>query len=55
MQSNVIINAITENIILFKWALCSFGEEIQTQNFNVYNVNEVKNTTLEIFIVRRTE
>ena len=22
-------------------ALCSFGEEIQTQNFNIYNITEV--------------
>ena len=24
-----------------KWALCSVGEEIQTQNFNIYSINEV--------------
>ena len=27
--------------IAIKGALCNFGEEIQTQNFNVYNINEV--------------
>ena len=24
-----------------KGALCSFGQEIQTQNFYIYNINEV--------------
>ena len=24
-----------------KGALCSFGEEIQTQNFNIHDINEV--------------
>ena len=24
-----------------KWALCSVGEEIQTQNFYIYSINEV--------------
>ena len=26
---------------MFEGALCSFGEEIQTQNLNVYTINEV--------------
>ena len=26
--------------INLKGALCCFGEEIQTQNFNIYNINE---------------
>ena len=28
--------------LLFKGALCSFGEEIQSNIFNIYNVSEVK-------------
>ena len=24
-----------------KWALCSFGDEIQAQNSNIYNITEV--------------
>ena len=38
------------HIFFIKGALCSFGEEIQTRNRNIYNINEVKNTNLEIFI-----
>lgn len=25
---------------VIKGAVCIFGEEIQTQNFNIYNINE---------------
>ena len=28
-------------MVFVKGALRSFGEEIQTQNFNIYNINEV--------------
>ena len=35
------INHLTR--LTFKGALCSFGEEIQTHSFNIYNINEVKN------------
>ena len=27
--------------VFFKGALCRFGEEIQTQNVYIYNINEV--------------
>ena len=41
--------AITQD---FKGALCSFGEEIQTHNFNFYNMNEI--TREEMVKVPRT-
>ena len=31
-----------------KGALCSFGEEIQTQNLNIYNINETVIQNLSI-------
>ena len=31
-----------------KGALCSFGEEIQTQLFNIYSINEDDNTNSDI-------
>lgn len=31
-----------KNQFSVKGALCRFEEEIQTQNFNVYDINEVK-------------
>ena len=37
---------------LIKGALCSFGEEIQTQNCNIYNINEV---IIQIFSFLNTE
>ena len=33
--------------ITIKGALCSFGEENQTQNCNIYNINEVIKHTLK--------
>ena len=28
-------------LTIVKWALCSFGEEIKSQNLNIYSINEV--------------
>ena len=34
----------------FKGPLLSLGEEIKTQNFNIYNINEVNIQTWNIFM-----
>ena len=42
---------ITSN---FKGALCSFGKEIQTQNFHIYSINVVKTQTqIYLFSIRK--
>lgn len=33
--------------MVIKGALCSYGKETQTQNFNIYNITDVKTQTTE--------
>ena len=40
------------HILNIKGALCSFGEEIQTQNFDIYDINEVNNNGSSTFIIK---
>lgn len=42
----VIQIAMSNCYTFVKGALQSFGEEVQTQNLNVYNINEVETQTL---------
>ena len=38
MENKAILKLVS---LILKGALCRFGGEIQTQNFNIYNTNEV--------------
>ena len=41
----------SESKPLLKDALCSFGEENQTLNCNIYNINEVIDQTNELIFI----
>ena len=41
LSQGILLYATLTLRVDFKGALCSFGEEIQSQNFYIYNINEV--------------